>query len=86
MGPEELRDLIIDMSDAVSKLSPHLREIFEQYAALRSARKVADATGRHHSTVCDALKQIKDQFEKAGLDAHLPKPRHSNPTESDARW
>ena len=85
IDPEELRDLIIDMSDAASRLSPRLREIFEQYAAQGSARKVAEATGRHHSSVCEAMQQIKRHFEKAGLEVYLPKPRRPNPTDSDTR-
>ena len=77
---EDRRDLLIDMSEAVSKLSPRDREIFEQYAALRSARAVGKAMDLHHSTVCDALAQIKEHFQKSGLEAYLPKPRKSDPT------
>ena len=77
-------DLAIDLVDAADRLSPRLREIFEQYAVLGSPREVAKAIGVHHSTVYEALKQIKDHFEKAGLTIYLSKPR-ANPTVSDTR-
>jgi RNA polymerase sigma-70 factor (ECF subfamily) len=77
-------DLAIDLADAASRLSPRLREIFEHYAVLGSAREVAKATGLHHSSVCDALKQIKQHFKTAGLEVYLSKPR-ANPTDSDTR-
>ena len=78
------RDLSIDLADATSRLSPRLREIFRHYATLGSAREVARVTGLHHSSVCDALRQIKDQFQTAGLEIYLSKPR-ANPTVSDSR-
>lgn len=84
MPREELRDLAIDLADAASRLSPRLREIFEHYAVLGSAREVAKATGLHHSSVYDALKQVKQHFEVAGLDVYLSS-RRANPTDSDAR-
>ena len=71
-------DLAIDLADAASRLSPRLRRIFEQYASLGSAREVAKAAGLHHSSVCDALKQIKEHFEAAGLEVYLSTP--GNPT------
>lgn len=77
-------DLAIDLADAVSRLSPPLREVFEQYVAMGSARKVADATGPHHSTICEAIQQIKAHFETAGLAIYLPKAR-ANPTVPDTR-
>jgi len=77
-------DLAIDLADAADRLSPRLREVFEQYAVLGSAREVAKALQRHPSSVCDALKQIKDHFEQAGLTIYLSKPR-ANPTVSDTR-
>jgi len=83
-APEELRDLAIDLADAASRLSPRLREIFEHYAVLGSAREVAKATGLHHSSVYDALKQIKQHLEAAGLEVYLSK-RRANPTDSDTR-
>ena len=77
---EDRRDLAIDMSEATSRLSSRHREIFEQYTVLRSARAVGKAMDLHHSTVCDALAQVKEHFQKSGLQAYLPKPRKSNPT------
>jgi len=82
--PEELRDLAIDLAEAASRLSPRHREIFEHYAILGSARDVADAIGLHHSSVCDALKQIKQHLATAGLEVYLSK-RRANPTDSDTR-
>ena len=78
-------DLAIDLADAASSLSPRLREIFEHYAVLGSAREVAKATGLHHSSVCDAIKQIRTHFETAGLAIYLPMLR-PNPTDRDTRW
>jgi RNA polymerase sigma-70 factor (ECF subfamily) len=77
-------DLAIDLADAANRLSPRLREVFEQYAVLGSPREVAKAIGVHHSTVYEALKQIKDHFEQAGLTIYLSKPR-ANPTVSGTR-
>jgi RNA polymerase sigma factor (sigma-70 family) len=71
MSRGDQHDLAIDLADAASRLSPRLREIFEHYAVLGSAREVAKATGLHHSSVCDALKQIKQQFKMAGLGEYL---------------
>ena len=77
-------DLAIDMAAAAERLSPRLRAILEQYAMHGSARQVARAMGRHPSSVCDALKQIKDHFEEAGLSIYMSRPR-ANPTVSDRR-
>ena len=85
MSRGDHHDLAIDMADAASRLSPRLREILERYAILGSARGVADAIGLHHSSVCDALKQIKAHFETTGLKAYLPNPRRPNPTDLDTR-
>lgn len=71
----ELRDLALDMAEAASRLSPPLREIFEHFAALGSVREVAKATGLHHTSVYEALRQIKVRFEEAGLGAYLPNSR-----------
>ena len=77
MSPDDLRDLRIDFAEAASSLSPRLREILDSYTILGSPRDVAKAIGLHHSTVYDALDQIKQHFMFAGLDAYLPAPRKS---------
>jgi len=82
---QEQHDLRIDLGDAVASLPAALREIFEQYAAMGPARKVAAATDRHHSSVCEAIQQIKQHFAKAGLEVYLPKPQCPDPTDSDGR-
>ncbi len=82
---EEQHDLRSDLRDAAATLPEGLREIYEHFEIEGSARGVGKAVGRHHSTVCDALKQIKEHFEKAGLDVYLPKPRRPDPTDPDAR-
>ena len=84
MSQEDLRDLAIDLAGAAANLSARLRVILEHYTVLGSAREVAKATGLHHSSVCDALKQIKRHFEEAGLQDYLPKPR-TNPTDRSTR-
>jgi len=84
IDPEDIRDLAIDMSDAAASLPDHLREIYTRLKELGSARAVANAVGMHPSSVYDAIKMIKDHFQKAGLEIYLSKPR-ANPTVSDAR-
>ena len=84
MSREEQHDLRSDLRDAAAALPDRLREIFEHYTVLGSAREVAKATGLHHSSVCDSLKQIKQHLETAGLEVYLSKPR-ANPTDSDTR-
>ena len=86
VGPPEMwqnhgQDLAIDLAEAVSKLSPRLRKVFDHYVELGSARKVAIATGLHHSSVCESVQQIRAHFENAGLADYLPK-RPANPTVS----
>lgn len=83
-NPDEVRDLIIDMANVVAKLPDRLRNLFDYYKDLGSAHAVARATGMHHSSVCDALKKIKQHFETAGLEVYLSKPR-KKPTDSGTR-
>ena len=84
IAPEELGDLIIDMSDAAAALPDRLRSVYEHLKELGSARKVAKATGCHHSTVYDAIKEIRKHFEEAGLESCLPGPA-PNPTDPTTR-
>lgn len=84
MSREEQHDMCSDLRDAAAALPDHLRDIYEHLKKLGSARAVARATGLHHSSVCDSLKQIRERFEKAGLDVYAPKPC-PNPTDSDTR-
>jgi len=84
MSGGDQHDLAMDLADAASRLAPQLREIFEKYAELGSPRKVAKAVGVHHSTVYEALKQIKEHFLAAGLTIYLPQSR-ANPTDFGTR-
>jgi len=83
-SPEELRDLTIDMADAVATLPERLRQIYEHLKAHGSVQDVARATGLHRSSVYDALGQIRQRFEEAGLGGYLPRSR-TNPTDSETR-
>lgn len=69
--PGILRDLTIDLRDAVSKLPPRLRIILGHYSVLGSARAVAKALGLHHSSVCDAMQQIRKHLTDAGLEDYV---------------
>ena len=79
LGPDELRDLSIDVATAAAALPDHLRDIATQLKELGSARAVAAAMGLHHSTVSEAVKQIKEHFLKAGLDDYLPNRQTAQP-------
>ena len=83
--PEELRDLAIDMAAVATTLPDRLRTIYEHFKVCGSAQGVAQATGLHRSSVYDALAQIRQRFEEAGLDSYLPAPP-ANPTDSEIRW
>jgi RNA polymerase sigma-70 factor (ECF subfamily) len=69
--PEELRDLAIDMAEAAAKLPAPLREVYEQFRTHGSGQDVARVTGLHRSSVYEALAQIRQRFEEAGLGDYL---------------
>jgi len=71
MSEQEQHDLRSDLRDAAAKLPKGLREIYEHFETEGSARAVGRAIGLHHSCICDALKQIKEHFEKAGLEVYV---------------
>jgi len=85
IDPEELGDLIIDMTDAATVLPDRLRRVYKHLKELGSAREVAKAMGRHRSSIYNAIKEIRSHFEEAGLGIYLPGPP-SNPTDSTTRW
>jgi RNA polymerase sigma factor (sigma-70 family) len=85
LSAEEHRDLAIDLMAVAAALPPRLREVLEHYKTLGSAHQVARVMGLHHSSVCDILKQIRQRFEEAGLDAYLDE-HPSDPTDSGDRW
>jgi len=82
--PQELGDLIIDITAAAAALPNRLRNVYEQLKELGSAREVAKAMGRHRSSIYDAIKEIRKHFEEAGLESYLPEPA-PNPTDSTTR-
>lgn len=72
MPRDERRDLSIDVNDRISKLPEKLRLIAIYLKELGSARAVAKVLGRHHSTICDAIEQIRDYF--GGLEIYSIRP------------
>lgn len=80
--PEELRDLAIEMAKVAAALPPRLREIYELLKTHGSVGEVARVAGMHRSSVYDALGQIRQRFEEAGLDGYLSQPR-ANPTDPE---
>ncbi|MFH1891093.1 MAG: hypothetical protein ABIK83_00245 [Candidatus Zixiibacteriota bacterium] len=66
----ELQDLRIDLSKAMEKLPPELRQICEQLLA-KTITEISEDTGVPRGTIYDHMKKIAAIFEDAGLREYL---------------
>jgi RNA polymerase sigma-70 factor, ECF subfamily len=66
-------DLRLDLEAALRTLPPALREACE-WLRNQSFTEASRATGIPRSTLQDRMKKVRAQFERAGLDAYLPRP------------
>jgi len=70
---DDRRDLHVDLEGAIERLPSDLRALCEQLMT-SSVSEVARETGRPRGTLYEAMKKVRDRFEKAGLAVYLDSP------------